>query len=252
MAGNTELEKLILSEEWFYRFTLPSGAQTRVNIPPEIEKIHDTRLAMMFSALDPVADGRWAELTCLDLGCHEGFFAYNLAKRGARKVTGLDGRSEHVRKAGFIRSIYGLGNLEFRQEDAVRMDTQAVEPADAVIMFGLLYHLEDPLGALRKAAALTKKVLLVETQATRVNLTGAIDWGNYKAGTDIQGIFAIVDNNPGNRQGGFTKLSLVPSREGLVYILKALGFARVEVLTPPPDAYEQILTGKRIVVAAYR
>jgi hypothetical protein len=41
-------------------------------------------------------------------------------------------------------------------------------------------------------------------------------------------------------------LSLLPAR-----CLKSVGFTRVEVGPPPPDAYEQLAYGKRVVVAAF-
>ena len=47
------------------------------------------------------------------------------------------------------------------------------------------------------------------------------------------------------------RLQLFPSLPGLLHLLKAVGFARTEVLQPIPDAYEQIASGKRVIVAAY-
>jgi tRNA (mo5U34)-methyltransferase len=36
-----------------------------------------------------------------------------------------------------------------------------------------------------------------------------------------------------------------------VWILKKIGFAKIEIVPPPADAYEQLLTGRRIVLAAH-
>ena len=45
-------------------------------------------------------------------------------------------------------------------------------------MLGLLYHVENPVGALRLARALTRRACVIETQVTP-NMTGVVDWGAY-------------------------------------------------------------------------
>ena len=106
-----DAEEKILEKKWFYRFRLPSGRETEIYITPHIAEIHDTRLAMMFAALDPLFGGRWADVSCIDVACHEGFFALQLAAKGCRKVLGVDAREEHVRDAKLIRAAYGCRNL---------------------------------------------------------------------------------------------------------------------------------------------
>lgn len=170
------LERQILSREWFYKFTLPSGATTHTYIPDEVLQIHTTRLEMMFSVLDPFFDATWPNATCIDLSSHQGFFAYHLAQK-AKYVLGLDFQSEHIESANLIREVYSLKNCEFRQADIGALDADDIEPADVVTMFGLLYNLEDPIGGLRKARRMTKRILLVETQTTILDLTGKIDSG---------------------------------------------------------------------------
>ena len=46
-------------------------------------------------------------------------------------------------------------------------------------------------------------------------------------------------------------ITLFPSLPGLLYLLRAVGFARTRVLPPIAGAYEQIASGKRVIVAAY-
>ena len=59
-------------------------------------------------------------------------------------------------------------------------------------MLGLIYHLENPVGAIRKAHALCKDVCLIETQVAP-NLSGQLDWGNYTFVKPMMGSFAIID-----------------------------------------------------------
>jgi ubiquinone/menaquinone biosynthesis C-methylase UbiE len=254
LTGETmsDAERKVLEKKWFYRFRLPSGRVTETYIPPEVLKIHDTRLEMMFAALDPLFRGRWADVTCLDVACHEGFFSLHLADKGCRKVLGVDAREEHVRDARLIGKAYGRGNLEFRHGDVRRMDPKDLGTFDVVLMFGLLYHLENPIGALVLAKALTGRVCLLETQVAP-NLTGLTDCGHYQWQKEMHGSFAIVDETEelANPESSVSGISLYPSKEGLLWVMRKLGFARVEVLPPPEGAYEQLAAGKRIMVAAY-
>lgn len=78
---------------------------------------------------------------------------------------------------------------------------------------------------------------------------GGEDWRK-----PIEGCFAIVDETTelslDNREASLGAISLVPSRKALMYLLPRLGFAQVEVLAPPSDAYEQLTRGSRVIIAA--
>ena len=43
---------------------------------------------------------------------------------------------------------------------------------------------------------------------------------------------------------------MVPSLDGLLWILDRIGFRDIRVLTPPDGAYEQLATGKRVMIFA--
>lgn len=89
---------------------------------------------------------------------------------------------------------------------------------------------------------------MIETQ-TVLNLSGIIDFGHYTHTTRLQGVFGIVDDVPEHPEGGITNIALLPSKEGLIYLLKAIGFDTVVQIPPPADAYEQFPPEKRIMVA---
>jgi hypothetical protein len=69
----------------------------------------------------------------------------------------------------------------------------------------------------------------------------------------MHGALAIIDETEdlANPESSISGISLCPSTEGLLWIMRKLGFARVEVLPPPEGAYEQIASGKRVMVAGY-
>jgi tRNA (mo5U34)-methyltransferase len=241
-------EERIAAEKWFYRFRLPNGLETQPYGP---EELHDNRLNMLLDTLTQEFGGDWGSLSCLDLACHQGWYAHNLAIRGFGSVLGIDARPSNIESANAIRTVSGLSNLSFSVTDVNHNGLSALEPVDVVLMYGLIYHLEDPIGPIRGAAALAKRLLVIETQVLNFNLTGHIDWGTSQYVIPVPGIFGMVDEaDSSNRENGITGLALVPSRDGLLWLLRRLGFATAEVITPPAGAYEQLATGKRIVVVA--
>lgn len=249
-----EVEDRILSREWFYRFRLPSGRVTRSYLSEEVLKIHDTREQMLLQFLEGRFGGRWGDLTCVDLACHEGYFSHKLALKGCREVLGIDARGEHVEHAGLIREAFGLENLSFRVGNIQRLESQQLGRFDVTLLFGVLYHLEDIVSVLRLAQAITTKVCLIETQVAP-NLSGTIDWGSYRTKKNIMGCMVIIDETSelasGNMEANTSPISLVPSPEGLTWMLKKVGFKEVQTLPPPADAYEQLAGGERLIVAAH-
>jgi hypothetical protein len=252
MPINLELEAEVLSRQWFYQFTLPSGRVTDTYVTEDILKIHETRKRMLLGRLDEAFQRGMEDLTCVDFGCHEGFFSHILASR-CKEVVGIDARAENVESATLLRDVFGYGNLRFRRGDVQSITAAEVGRFDVSLLFGILYHLENVVGALRLAQAVTRKLCLIETQVAP-NLTGVTDWGSYRITKEIVGCLAIVDESDDlamNTVTNTTAITLFPSLPGLLHLLRAVGFARTEVLQPVPDAYEQIASGKRVIVAAY-
>jgi tRNA (mo5U34)-methyltransferase len=249
-----DLEGEILSRRWFYRFTLPSGTQTPCALPPEIEPIHETRRRMVFGVLDHIYAGRWEQVEALDLACHQGWFTQHLGARGCRRVLGVDTRPAHVADARLMSQALGRTNVSFRTADVTRLEPAELGSFDVVLVLGLIYHLDNPIAALRLARAVTRGACLVETQVAP-NLQGAIDWGCSRARKEFPGTFAVIDESDevaaGNPEANVTTISLVPSLETLLFVLRAVGFSRVEVVSPPPGAYEQLASGQRVMVAAF-
>ena len=247
------IETKILEREWFYEFQLPNGKKTKSYLPNEIQVIHQTRERMIFDYLEPQIQGRWDKLRCLDLACHEGYFALKLALHGCREVLGIDAREEHVTNAVLIRDLHSLKNLTFKCGNVLELTGTGLGEFDVVLMLGLLYHVPDIIGALRAVRTLTKGVCLIETQLAP-ELPAEIEWGRKELKKEIKGCFVVVDESQelavGNREASLGSTSLVPSRDALAYLLPRLGFTDVEFLVPPSDAYEQLARRMRVMIAA--
>jgi tRNA (mo5U34)-methyltransferase len=107
-------------------------------------------------------------LTVLDVGAWDGFFSFEAERRGARRVLATDwfcwsGPGWGV-KAGFELARRGLNS---KVED-LEIDIPDISPAtvgifDVVLFLGVLYHLKHPLDALERVAAVTRRLLVLET-----------------------------------------------------------------------------------------
>ena len=244
-----ELEERALSQKWFYRFSLPSGRQTEIYIPDEIHHIHETRRDMMHAALADLYAECGPELTAIDFASHQGYFSFELARR-CRSVLGLEYQARHVESANLMRDLLGFPNVSFIQENVETMPPGRYPAADVVICFGLMYNIENPIGVLRRCRELTQHVLLIETQTTILDLEGLIDSGHHTSTNKMHGYFGVFAGNPDNIDGSASDIVFYPSPRGLCWILSRLGFSQVEILAPPPGAYQQLATGKRIMVRA--
>jgi tRNA (mo5U34)-methyltransferase len=245
----SQLEERVLAQKWFYRFPLPSGRVTEIYIPDEVEHIHRTRRDMMLTELGPLLDANPGTLTAIDIASHQGWFSIELARR-CRSVLGLENQARHVESARLVAECLGVSNVHFVQENVETLPPGRHEPADIVINFGLMYNVENPIGVLRRCREMTRRVLLVETQCTILDLEGAIDSGHWADTKFMHGYWGVFTGNPENIDGSVSDVVLAPSPKGLCWILSRLGFREVEILKPPPDAYQQLATGKRIMVAA--
>jgi hypothetical protein len=66
----------------------------------------------------------------------------------------------------------------------------------------------------------------------------------------MHGYFGLFAGNPENIDGSSTDIAMYPSTGGLIWTLKRLGFSDVRVLAPPDGAYQQLATGKRVMIEA--
>lgn len=242
----------VKGRDWFYEFALPDGTRTRSHLPPGVEKIHDTRLALMEGALDAAVGRDCRHLTAVDLACHQGWFAMHLAKRNFSSILGVDARDEHLADAALMAEVLGVKGFRTQKADLEEARAAEIGVHDVTLMLGLLYHLENPVRVLRLARAITRKVMLIETQVVP-HMSGIVDWGSWRFQRHMVGAFGIIDETEETHasEASVHGICLAPSIETLEWLLKRVGFARVQRLLPPPDGYEQLVAHKRVMFAAH-
>ncbi|MGE0127982.1 MAG: ATP-binding cassette domain-containing protein [Blastocatellales bacterium] len=246
------LDERINQKKWFYRFNPPGGKHVACHLPDEAMRLHDDRLAMIHSVLGPIYGQDWRGVSCLDLGCHQGFFAVKMAESGCRKVLGVDIDEEKIKDASLIRRLYGLSNLSFSHADMRRLSPEETGKFDVTLMLDMFSSFENPINAIRVAKALTKRLLIIETPAPP-EASGQIDPAVFGSRKTLHGSIALIDrveeSNP--PASGSAAVPLYPGREALIWLMRRLGFSRVEVVTPPVDVCEQLTSGKRIMVVGH-
>jgi len=102
--------------------------------------------------------------TILELGSHEGNHTLQLASHpGVEKVVGLEGRSDNIARANFVKAAFDLPSIEFHEHNLEHFDPADWPRFDAVFCSGLLYHLPNPWELLPKIARLARHCVLVDT-----------------------------------------------------------------------------------------
>ena len=109
------------------------------------EKIHGDEIKLR-RVLQIVADTTRRpldRLRLLDLACHEGIYAIEFARHGAR-VLGIEGREAHIKKATFVKEALSLNNMDIVQDDVRNLSEAKYGRFDVVLCLGILYHLDTP------------------------------------------------------------------------------------------------------------
>ncbi len=83
----------------------------------------------------------------LDIGCNAGFYSFEMKRRGAARVVGIDHDPRYLAQAELAAEVLGHTDIEFRQLDVWDV-ADLGEQFDLVIFMGVLYHLRHPLLAL--------------------------------------------------------------------------------------------------------
>lgn len=175
------------------------------------EGLNTSRAAVVSRLLGELKD-RLGLHTAVDVGCGLGYFSSVLRSQGLR-VSAVDGRQENTEEAKrrHPEVVFHTSNVEdpgFRE----------LGEFDLVLCFGLLYHLENPLLAIRSLRAMTTQLLLAES----VIFPGS------------EPIMALIDEEIHEDQG-LRHLAFYPTEACLTKMFYRAGFAHVYQLADQPN-----------------
>jgi len=192
--------------------------------------------------------------TVLDIGAMDGFYSFEAERRGAKRVVAVDYYSwsldlpkhfEYMRecqqrgiqpqpdqetsnwrplempgKRGYDAAHKALeSKVETVVDDFMQLDPKELGTFDIALFLGVLYHLEDPLRALKHVSALTREVAIIETAA--VSIPGFEH-------------LALAEFFETSELGGDMSNWWAPNMKALCGLLRAAGFRRIDVIAGPP------------------
>ena len=189
----------------------------------------------------------------LDIGAFDGFYSFEAERRGAKRVLALDhyvwslDLPEHIKywkeckERGIVPEPYHKTShwrpselpgkraydtahraLDSRVEtlvaDFMEMDLNEIGTFDVVLFLGVLYHMENPLEALKRVAAVTKEVAIIQTVAI-----------------EIQGYehIALCEFFESNELNADVSNWWAPNEKALGGMCRAASFRRVETIVGP-------------------
>ncbi|MBL8231895.1 MAG: DUF1698 domain-containing protein [Bryobacterales bacterium] len=160
----------------------------------------------------------------LDIGTWDGFFAFEMERRGA-DVVAID--NTEVENFSMARELLGA-KAEYRVQDVYELTPERNGYFDIVIFMGVLYHLKHPLLGLERVCDVTKELAIVESFVTNETMTQDPPSMEFYETTELLG---QADNWCG------------PNIQCLLAMCRAAGFARPELIR---------VKFQRAVVACYR
>ncbi|MGH2904860.1 MAG: class I SAM-dependent methyltransferase [Solirubrobacteraceae bacterium] len=251
-------------EFWWHSIDLGHGVVTNGTKTPEYLAAEHTSLRL------PDLHGK----TVLDIGAWDGFYSFACKRAGAARVVALDHfvwsidlpayqrryreavehglvtaepsndpklwrPDELPGKRGFDVAQAALGSdVEVIVTDFQQADPKEIGRFDVVLFLGVIYHMRDPLEALRRLLRLTGELAIIESETFALG------------GAEHQPLFEFVGG--GGRLGDPTNW-WIPNRRGLEQLCLAAGFGRVEHVSPaPPQQTPGTLTRMRTVMHAWR
>lgn len=185
----------------------PAGGGVECFDTPGARAINAARMEHLASLRLPLAGKR-----VLDVGCGVGHLAAHLVRLGA-DVVGVDGREENV---AHLRAIYP--RLTAHVGDAQSTPLTRFGRFDAVLCYGLLYHLEDPVAGLRNVASACGEFLMLETLVC-----------------DSARPVSVMVDEPRSFNQALAAVGCRPSPAFVAMALNRVGFAHVYAPATVPD-----------------
>ncbi len=204
----SELQEAVAGIQWAHRIDLGQGVVT--------PGLWDTPKMLQRLRLPQDLSGQ----TVLDIGCWDGFYSFEAERRGASRVVATDsfiwrGKSWGS-KAGFELARQVLNSrVEDLEIDVLELSPERAGVFDLVLFLGVLYHMKHPMLALERVAAVTRRLLIVETviELLYVPAKALLFCQDGELGRDDSNWFA-------------------PTPSAVVAMFRAVGFSRAEMVWP--------------------
>lgn len=142
---------------WFHQIDLGNGIRTRDIAPKSGSQPLDHPL-WRWDEIKDYLPSDMTGLRILDIGCADGYFSFECARRGAT-VVAIDQAKDRIKRAEWAAKQLRLDAIEFRHSGVAQID-DSFGRFDIVLMLAVLYHLRDPLSCLERVATVCGELFL--------------------------------------------------------------------------------------------
>ena len=154
------------------------GMRTQSTVPPHVVDIFETRRQMVEGVVSAHFGDRLPQARCIDIGCHEGFYSFAMARLGRRANHGAR-RSRDEPEQSTVRggTTRAHKEIEFRQgniETFGCLDARDLRP-DAVPRRALSPR-KPHAGAAEPSRTVCSDLCVIETQVID-EVEGEAEWG---------------------------------------------------------------------------
>jgi len=145
-----ELKKFVNSFEWYQSFDLPNF-KVKGRFPTHFDLKNP-------SVMPQDLKGK----TWLDVACNTGLFCIEAARRGAKRVVGIEPDKTWLKRAKKLASFLGLGKIEYYPLSALEIGK--LGSFDFVSCFSLIHlnEVRQPFQILQELKKATKEVFITE------------------------------------------------------------------------------------------
>jgi SAM-dependent methyltransferase len=170
-------------------------------------------------------------LRVLDLGCGEGLYAIEFARRKASCLA-IEGREPRAERVRFVKQVLSLDNLGVAQDDVRNLSVEKYGKFDVVLCLGILYHLGAPdvFSFAARLGEVCRKICIVDTRvalrpetqylsdgATYLGSWGEEHWPGDSEAVKLSRMGASLDN----------ERNFWLSRSSIYNLLRQVGFTSV-------------------------
>ena len=210
------------------------------------------RLEMILQTVESHFGERPRDISCLDVGGHEGFYLLQMANE-FKRVHGIKVRKQSIEKAELVRVLQEASTVSFGLGDCYNIESMARKPVELVLFLGFLYHLDNPIQVILDLSRATKDLCVFGAQVVD-EMPEETQWGSKDWCVPDSGSFALINKrgefDAENLEAGSLGVVLCPSLSAVYFTLEAAGFRNINVISPSSNGYERLIRGKRVVVAA--
>ena len=245
ITDRVEIERLIAEHgRWWHE----------IEVAPGIITPGDDSNRIKVPILDAIGfPGDMRGFRVLDVGCSDGFFSFEMEKRGA-SVLAMDFVPETYSGFSVVKRIIG-SSVEYRMDNIYNLSPEGYGEFDLVLFLGVLYHLRNPLGGLDAIRSVMKQGGTLFVGTMMIDDYFLLPDGSVttlEAINPMLGSIPLWQAYPGDSLNGDFTNCFAPNKQALVAALEEAQFAVHEIKTVSMGGYARATAITDAAAAKYQ